>query len=902
MSKQALQPGMPVQHAVRGRGVVEYPKENTALVRFGAQIEECLIEDLALLSSPDNDFLVGHIASPATVVWRLQAECIRSINDTWGLFSPSRINLYPHQLWVCRNVTAEWPVRWVVADDVGLGKTIEAGLILWRLLHLGLVKRLLVLCPASLVEQWQERLFNMFDIRTMQYDPRQDKKNLDFWRLHPYVVASFHTLRDDRNGRHERMLAAEPWDLLIVDEAHHLNYDEASGMTLSYRLIKKLQDAEQLKSMLLFTGTPHRGKHFGFLALMALVRPDLFDPRKAVSPQMPRLSKALIRNNKYHVTNLKGERLFKPPIIENVPYSYHTAEDYFYETMTEFISSGRAYATRLDGSEGRAVMLVLIALQKLASSSIAAVKSALVKRRDKLLALKAQQNKKQATKQFLDQYSDDEELLNQTIEDTISALTLELVENECERLSELIQAADAVRDETKIRVMIEHLRTLPADESVLFFTEYKVTQALLVSALYQEFGVGCAGFINGDNALTGVYRPDGKQITLSEHRQSAKDRFNEGQIRFLVSTEAAGEGIDLQIRCSRLIHVDLPWNPMRLHQRVGRLNRIGQTRTVKVMLFQNPETVEYRIWSLLNEKLERIKASINAVTEEPEDLHQLVLGVNGPGDIEQLFAQADHIPPQKLTQWFDQQTGQMGGEDVVKVVQDLLGHAQHFDFAQVSEVLPPLDLEDLEGFFKLGLRINRRQIQEQDGHLAFKTPESWQNRPGLLSRYQNVHFQRVLKSDASGILMGVGNRLFDAALEQALALQDNFTELSADAHSATLFVYRFFDRVTGNLAQPASVIAGVLEVNATKHLLRDWQVFELLNQIALTLKPGAENEPPKPQISSHKHRKKALHEAELFLNDQTPSLALSFVQTDFELLSVISGIDSSLPANLRAGK
>ena len=111
-----------------------------------------------------------------------------------GVFSPSRIDLYPHQLWVCRKVTEQWPARWVVADDVGLGKTIEAGLILWRLFHLGLVRRLLILCPASLVQQWQERLFTMFDIRTAQYNPEQDSGRVDFWKLNPFVVASFHTL------------------------------------------------------------------------------------------------------------------------------------------------------------------------------------------------------------------------------------------------------------------------------------------------------------------------------------------------------------------------------------------------------------------------------------------------------------------------------------------------------------------------------------------------------------------------------------------------------------------------------------------------------------------------------------------------------------------------------------
>src|SRR5450432_3580291 len=133
----------------------------------------------------------------------------------------------------------------------------------------------------------------------------------------------------------------------------------------------------------------------------------------------------------------------------------------------------------------------------------------------------------------------------------------------------------------------------------------------------------------------------------------------------------------------------------------GRLNRIGQADVVKVMLFQNPDTVESRIWALLNEKLERITHSINAVTEAPEDMHQLVLGVAGPSVLDAVFSQADTVPRAKLAEWFDQQTGQMGGEDSVRVVQDLIGHAQHFDFAQVSERVPKLDLPDLAPFFRL---------------------------------------------------------------------------------------------------------------------------------------------------------------------------------------------------------
>ena len=217
---------------------------------------------------------------------RVQAQSILSVNDAWGVFSKSRVELLPHQLWVCRQVNERWPARWLVADDVGLGKTIEAGMILWPLLSRGTVKRVLVLAPASLVEQWQYRLRTMFDIRLAIYTSAADTARADFWGTHNQVVASFHTIRADHGGRQDRLLEAEPWDLLVVDEAHHLNADEQHGQTLAYRLVKQLQDTGRVKSMIFFTGTPHRGDDYGFLSLVHLLRPDLFDLRVPMRAQL----------------------------------------------------------------------------------------------------------------------------------------------------------------------------------------------------------------------------------------------------------------------------------------------------------------------------------------------------------------------------------------------------------------------------------------------------------------------------------------------------------------------------------------------------------------------------------------------------------------------------------------
>src|SRR5689334_3164122 len=196
-----LEPGKRVQSDQFGQGNVEYDKGSTVIVRFDHGIEECERNSLNVIRSVADSIVTGDWDPPLAVVTKALASAIVSVNDTWGVFSRSRIALLPHQLWVCRRVLSNWPARWLVADDVGLGKTIEAGLILWPLLARERVSRLLVLCPASLVEQWQERLRVMFDIRLTRYSPDQDTPRSDFWNSTPQVVASLQTLRLDRGDR-----------------------------------------------------------------------------------------------------------------------------------------------------------------------------------------------------------------------------------------------------------------------------------------------------------------------------------------------------------------------------------------------------------------------------------------------------------------------------------------------------------------------------------------------------------------------------------------------------------------------------------------------------------------------------------------------------------------------------
>jgi ERCC4-related helicase len=858
---QRLEAGTPVNHPRHGSGRVVVDMGATVVVRFGGTIEQVLANEITETVSLYSALRDGALNDPTDAIVRAQALAIGSVNDQWGVFSRSRVQLLPHQLWVCRKVTQEWPFRWLVADDVGLGKTIECGLVLMPLIASGRIRRLLILAPAKLVPQWQFRLKDMFDIRLQRYVTEADTERGDFWATASMVVASFHTLRDDRRGARQRLLDADAWDLVIVDEAHHLSVDQKSGETLAYSLVSDLEERKKINSLLFFTGTPHRGKDFGFFGLMHLVRPDLFDPEGDKIEQLSQLPRVMIRNNKAAVTDLQGGRLFQPVNVYSREYGYSAEESRFYRTLSEFIIDGRAYAANLDGRAQTARMLVLISLQKLAASSIAAIRSTLRKRRAMLAELVGRTNGAGS----VDLLSDDQMTFDDIAEAEealpVSASVV-LTEDEIQRLDELIALSEGISVETKIERLLLMIRNeCSAEELILLFTEYKATQALVINALHRQFGFGSATFINGDERLDGLEQASGAAKSISEPRERAAELFNAGKVRFLVSTEAGGEGIDLQERCAVLVHVDMPWNPMRLHQRVGRLSRYGQQRPVSVYILRNPETVEARIWGLLNEKLERIQVALSSVMEEQEDISQLVIGMTGNSVFNELFSGAQGLSADRLSAWFDKASATLGGRDVIETVRELLGNVSRFDFQQVGKDLPKVDLPDLEKFFAQAVsRHGRRVFRREDG-LEIKTPDEWKARSyAVREKYEGLVFDRSLRGlNAASRVLGVGHILFDIALEEARNLPASVTLVEGIA--APLLIIAVEDEVTGTGSLVHRLIFGITEKEGKFAMLRDWELLQVLNAIAPKSSP--ESVPTTVQKGSEVDRLKRAFDAEL---------------------------------------
>lgn len=389
-------------------------------------------------------------------------------------------------------------------------------------------------------------------------------------------------------------------------------------------------------------------------------------------------------------------------------------------------------------------------------------------------------------------------------------------------------------------------RELPSGEPVLLFTEYKATQALVVDALHARFGHGCSAFINGDERLEEINKLDGSRGPKSWSRDAAAEAFNQGSIRFLVSTEAAGEGIDLQERCATLIHVDMPWNPMRLHQRVGRLSRYGQTRPVQVFILRNPDTVEARIWDLLNAKLERIQRALDEAMDEREDISQLVIGMTGPSAFEKIFAAGQTQSRESLDQWFDRESATIGGEDLVDKVKTMMGNVTRFDFAQVGRNLPQVDLPDLERFFAMMMEAQGRRVFRRDDGLDVLSPEKWVDEDyAMQDRYKGLLFDRNVRlGDREGPtrLVGVGHTLFDRALKEGEGLQS--TLAICLRLPAPLLIASVEDQVTGQDHSVTRIVLGAWrDHEGQTHVLRDWEVLQMLNTL------GRADNPKPPSVN-----------------------------------------------------
>jgi len=552
------------------------------------------------------------------------AHALEMWNENTGSLSNLEIDPLPHQIHLVHHILASGHLNWLIADDVGLGKTIETGMLLAALKQRGHLKRVLLVTPAGLTKQWQEELnykfkmgeFQIYGEDFMINEPRH-------WKMFDFVIASIDRLKNPENL--EQIQQAGKWDIVIFDEAHRLSRRQY-GMKLDTS--QRFQLAANLRrntdALILLSATPHQGMQDKFQALLELLHPERKEEITTLALNPEIIGEMVFRNNKADVTDAEGNFLFKGKTTQSLPVRVSEKAKEFDEKLQDYLRKGYAAGAAL-GFKGNAIGFVMTVYRKLAASSVAAIHQALINRKARLEGEMLDGIK------FEEIENQDQRFFGEW-EEQLYTDAKEFFEGELELLDELIAEADGLRgDDRKLKGFIDQLITeilgSNPNEKVLIFTEYRTTQAYIRDALKTRFGERSVELINGSMPHT--------------QRRDAIARF-EDTANFLISTEAGGEGINLQRKCHILVNFDLPWNPMRLVQRIGRLYRYGQKKRVVVFNLHSPDTADEQVMELMYTRIDQVVEDLAGVsTEYNEQLRDDILGeLADLLDVNQILEQA----------------------------------------------------------------------------------------------------------------------------------------------------------------------------------------------------------------------------------------------------------------------
>ena len=530
------------------------------------------------------------------------------------ILAPYESNLIPlpHQILVLEKVMQGVQTRFMLADEVGMGKTIEAGLVLKEKKLRGEVKRILLVVPKSAMLQWQSEMKEHFAENFFIYDSDlitsmaktfasfDAEEELNFWRQHNQIIVSIDALKpiESRQGWNQErvdaynkyrleMVVNADFDMVIIDEAHRMGGSSTS--VSRFKMAEVLCNA--VPNLLLLTATPHRGKSDHFRRLLQLMDADAFSGEGM--PCIEDIQPYVMRSEKRFAVDYDGKKLFNERTTVRLDVLLdplrHAAQIALYKHITDYV---RICFGRAKSAKRNATGLVMVMLQKLASSSTDAILSAL---RTRLYRLENGEDEDNLEGYGLDgslDYEDDElDVSDYSVEHTSSGLKTEI-----EMLQKLVEEAEqcrATETDAKATALMEKIYSLrssgiEANNKVLVFTEFRQTQDFLIRVLNEQ-GLKCEK-VNGSMSM--------------EERHRALVNFRD-EADVLVATDAAGESLNVQF-CHIVFNYDLPWNPMALEQRIGRVDRIGQKYEVKAFNMLTNNSVDYRIYNIIVEKLDII--------------------------------------------------------------------------------------------------------------------------------------------------------------------------------------------------------------------------------------------------------------------------------------------------------
>ena len=536
--------------------------------------------------------------------------------------SNSLVRLEPYQLACVNWVMQKLRQRALIADDVGLGKTIEAGLILKELTARNRADRVLFVVPAHLQKKWIRDMDRFFDIsltpgdrQWVEGERRRLGEEANIWNQdHQQMVASMAFLRQEE-FRDE--LDNAFWDVVVVDEAHKAAKRGESPSKTS-KMVERVADNSD--SLLLLSATPHDGKGDAFRSLVEYIDPFLVAEDQELSKEA--VDRVMMRRGKQTIYDDNGERIFPNREVGTIPVERTHEERQFYQAVTEYV---KHVYNRSEQLNEPAVGFAMALMQKRLVSSIGAIKATLSRR---LANLVDQQSTATSLSEEASAYLEGEDLDEedkQKAEEELAGLTITesdaQLEEEIETLRDLVSLAEGIPVDSKaqkVRRYIQQLLEENPNEKVLLFTEYRDTLDYILDLVKDEPWADEILTIHGD--------------VDKEDRAKIEDEFNHGQSRLLFATDAASEGIDLQHSCHIMVNYELPWNPNRLEQRIGRLHRYGQDKEVKVWNFTFEDTREGEIFEMLQDKVENIRGKLGNTAD--------VLGMLDDIDVDSLIMES----------------------------------------------------------------------------------------------------------------------------------------------------------------------------------------------------------------------------------------------------------------------
>jgi len=717
------------------------------------------------------------IDNPEDLFFYIEAYRIRLAYqfDPFLAINVSQIDPLPHQIDAVYHYILRNPkIRFLLADDPGAGKTIMAGLVIKELQYRHNADRILIVAPGHLGEQWQRELKEKFGCRFKLINRATINSNWgdNVWENENLCITSIDFIKQDEI---KSTLASVRWDLIIIDEAHKMSaykYGDKIDKRKRYRVGELL--SETTNHLIFLTATPHRGDEENFRLFIDLLSPGMFANIDLLKESVANKDNPLfLRRLKEDLKDFQGKPLFPPRNVQTISFKLNDEEKGLYNAVTTFVQQ---YFDK--AKERRNIAFALMILQRRLSSSIRAVRLSLDRRKKRLeeflrMPELFEENKEELHKLYrlreddIENYSESEIWeLEKKLELLTIAENIDDVKKEIEEINQLIikaREAEKKEIESKLYSLKERILSNIAENKLLIFTEFRDTLEYLVDKIKSwDYKVN---FIHGG-------------MNLDSRIEAEKEFKHNAQI--MVATEAAGEGINLQF-CSFMVNYDIPWNPNRLEQRMGRIHRYGQQKEVFIYNMVSKDTNEGKILNKLFEKLKKMKEALG--TDRVFDII---------GDI---------FPDKKLDDILKEAvTNQRSMEEILLNVEELEPNAilpkmekifltslatRHIDYsalkkesklAQENKLVP----EYIEGFFiKAFQKYNGNIVKKNNYYTIDSVPAqikrmaeetNFKNKYGLLYKeYKKVIFDKDLfKKFPEAEFIAPGHPLLEAVNEKIL--------------------------------------------------------------------------------------------------------------------------------------